>query len=66
MAQWDQRHLSSAGPQVQSLAQDTGLRVLRCRSYGLGHNYGSDPIPGRGTPYVTGQPKKKRKKYKMV
>ena len=31
------------------------------RSYGIGHNFGLNLIPGPGTPQVAGQPKKKKK-----
>ena len=39
-----------------------GLRIPSCRSCGIGHNCGLDLIPSPGTPYVRGQPKKKKKK----
>ena len=51
--------LGSAGTQVRSLAQHSGLRIPHCHSWGLGGNCGSDLILSLGTPYVAGQPKKK-------
>ena len=61
--QWDWQRLWSAGTQVWSISgqvqwvKDPVLPQLRCNcSYG--------PIPGLGTPYVTGQPKKKETKTK--
>ena len=36
----------------------SGLRVQHCYSCGLGHNSGSELIPGWVTPYVKGQPNK--------
>ena len=45
-------------------AQHSGFRIWCCRSCGLGCNCGSDLVPGLGTPYSVGQPKKKKKKKK--
>ena len=59
MAPWDEQHLGSARMQVQSLAQwvkDPVLLQLR-----LGCKCSLDLIPGQGTPYAVGQPKKKNK-----
>ena len=57
MVQQDLRYLSSTGTQVLSLAWQSGLRIW------LGCSYGSDLIPGPGTPpYAVGQPKKKKEK----
>ena len=56
MAQGDWRHLGSAGTKVPSPAGRSGLSSCR-----VGGNYGLDLIPGPGTPYVAGQPKKKYK-----
>ena len=64
MAQQDQGHLWSTGLQVQSPARHSGLRIRHCSSCGVGHNCGSDPIPGLETPYATEQPKKEEKKKK--
>ena len=50
MAHQDQHHLGSAGTQVQSLAQHSGLRIWCCHSCSLGHNCSSYLIPGQGTP----------------
>lgn len=49
MAQWNWRPLGSAGMHVLSPAQQSGLRIWRCCSCGLGHNFGweSDPWPRR-------------------
>ena len=54
MAQWD----------PQTPAQHSGLRIHCCRSWSccLGHNCGSDLIPGQGIPYVVGWPKEKKRK----
>lgn len=49
--QW---HLWSTGTQVRSPAWHSGLRVQRCHSFGLGHSYDPDLIPGPGTAYATG------------
>ena len=58
VAQRDQLHLCRPGTQVQSPARHSGLRI-RCRcSYSIGHNCGSDLIPGPGTPYALGRPQK--------
>ena len=43
--------------QVQSPTHHSGLRIGHCHSWGL------DLIPGQGTPYAVGQPKKKKKNY---
>ena len=64
MAQWDWQHLCNAKTQVQSLAQHGGLKDPTCPSCGVGCSCGLDLIPGLGTPYAVGQPKKiERKKY---
>ena len=47
MVQWDRLHLWSAGTQVQSRAQHSGLKDL---------------TPGWGTPYAAGQTKIKTNK----
>lgn len=60
MAQWNQWRLGSTG--TQSLAPHRGLSSRHCCSCILGCNGSSDPIPGLGSPYATGQPKKQRKK----
>ena len=60
MAQWDPWHLGSTRTQVQSLVWHSGLRIWHCCTCGLGHNFGSDLIPGLGTPYASGQPKKRK------
>lgn len=36
--------------QVRSPAQHSGLRIHHCHSCGLGHNHGSNLIPGLRTP----------------
>ena len=54
-------HLGSTGTQVQSPARHSGLRIWHCGSSGLGHDCGSDLIPGPGTPYALGRPKMKNK-----
>ena len=50
--------------QVQSPTQHSGLRIRCGHNFGLGHNCGSDLLPGPGTPYASGQPKFKKKKGK--
>ena len=60
VVQWDWQHLWSAGMQVQSLAWHSELRIQCC--WIVGHNCGSDLIPGPGTPFTMGQPKKEKKK----
>ena len=64
--QWGWWCLGNAGMQVQSLARHSGLRIQHCHSCSLGHNYGLDLIPGLGTPYVAGQPKKGGKKSFLI
>ena len=52
VAHGDWQCLGSAGAEVRSVAQHSGLRMwCRC-SCGLGHNYDSNRIPGPGTPYA--------------
>ena len=53
VAQWDQQYLWSAGMQVQSPAWHGELKIWCCH---VGHNCGSDLIPGRRTPYAMGRP----------
>ena len=50
--------------QVWSPAWHSGLRTHCCHSYDLGQDCSSSVIPGPGTPYVSGQPKKKKQKTK--
>lgn len=57
--QW---HLWSTGTQVRSPAWHSGLRVQRCHSFGLGHSYDPDLIPGPGTAYATGHGTPTKKK----
>ena len=45
-----------------NLAWHSGLRIGCCCSWGLGCNCGLDLIPGLGSPYAAGRPKKKKKK----
>lgn len=47
VVQWDQRCLGSAGKQVLSLAQHSGLGILCSHSCGFGHNCSWGLIPGR-------------------
>ena len=58
MAQRDRQHLGSPEAQVGYLAQHSGLWIRHCCSCG----YGSDLIPGPGTPYAMGWPKKRKRK----
>ena len=39
-------------------ARPSALRIWRCLRCTLGHNFGLDLIPGPGTPYAAGRPKK--------
>ena len=52
--------------QVGSQVQPSGVKDLVCHSCGVGCNCGSDLILGPGTPYTTGQPKKREKKKENV
>ena len=61
MAQWDQLRLWGTGT-LRSLAQGSGLKDLCYRSCSLGHSHGWDLIPGQGTAYAAGRPKKKKKR----
>ena len=56
VAQQDPQHLRSAGMQVRSLNHHSGLRIWCWCSYG------SDLIPGPGTPHATGWPKRNKQK----
>ena len=62
VVQQDGWHTGSVGTQVQSRAQQSGLRIWHCLSCSLVHNYGSDLSPGQGNPYAVGWPKMKKKK----
>ena len=58
-----QLHLCNAsqdGGSIPGLAQ----RIQRCRSCGIGHNWGWNLIPRPGTLCTTGQPKKTKKQNK--
>lgn len=59
MAQQHRWYIGSAGTQIRSLAQHSGLRIRYCSTCSLGLSYGSDLISGPRTPYATGWPKKK-------
>ena len=61
MVQRDWQHPGSAGMQVRSLAQYSGLRIRHCRSCGVGRDGSSDLISGLETPFAVGRPKKKKK-----
>ena len=51
------------GCRFPSLAWHSGLGIRHCCSCEItGHNCGLDLIPGPGTPYATGKPKKKKKR----
>ena len=63
VVQQDQRHLWSPRTQLQSPAQHSELRIWHCHSCSIGHNCGSDLIPGLGNPYAVGQSKKKKKEF---
>ena len=59
VAQQDPQCLCSTGMQVPFLAWHSGLRIWCCHSCGISHNCSSDLIPGPGTSYAAGWPKKK-------
>ena len=65
VAQWDLWRLWSAGMQVRSRAQHSGLRVRCCHSCSVGHNCSPDLIPGLETPYSSGQQKNNNKNLKI-
>ena len=54
--------LGAAKLWFRSLAQHSGLGIQRCHSCGLGHDYGSDLIPGLGALCAVGQSKKRKTK----
>ena len=56
VASWERWNAGS----IPGLAQ--WVKDLTCCSCSLGHNCSSDLIPGPGTPYASGQPKKKEEK----
>ena len=56
----DWQCLGSAGTQVHSPAQHSGLRIRCCHSCDLDHNCSSDLIPDTGTPYAVGSQRRKR------
>ena len=58
VVQQDWRCLGSTGMQTGSLAQQSGLRIHHCRRCNLGRSCRWDLIPGPGTPYAIGWPKK--------
>ena len=63
VAQWNQWCLCSTRIQVWSQAPHSGLKdPALLQASALGHNCGSDLIPGLGTPYIMGWPKKEKKK----
>ena len=66
MAQQDQQRVCNAGIQAQSLARHSGLRIPYCHSRGIDCNCVSDLIPGPGTLYATGWPKKKKNENKNL
>ena len=51
---------------VQSLALHCGLGIQHCHSRGLCHSCDSDVIPGLGTPYAVGQPRKKNSMHSSI
>ena len=61
MAQQDQWCFCSAGTQVQSLARHSGLRIWHCHGCSVDSNCSLELIPGPGTPYALGWPKKEKK-----
>ena len=65
MKEWDLWHLGSTGTQGPSLAKPSGLRIPCCHSCSISCNCGLDPIPGPGTPYAEGWPKKKKNNKKF-
>ena len=59
--QWDLQRLCSAGGRLNP-SLHSGLKIWHCHSCGIHCNCSSDLIPGLGTLYATGQPKKGGKK----
>ena len=51
-------HYCKMGLEVRSPAQHSGLRIWCCSSCSWDHDCSSDVIPGPGTPYAVGRPKK--------
>ena len=49
------------GCRFDSPACHSGLRIQCCHSFGIGHNSGSDLIPGLGTPHDAGCQKRGKK-----
>ena len=66
MVQCSWQYLCSTRMQVQSLPLLSGSRIQHCHSCGLGQNCSLDLIPGLGTPYAAGQPKKLKIKSKFL
>ena len=56
--------LGSEGMQVQFLVRCSGLRTRYCGNCGLDCTCGLNVIPGVGTPYAMGQPRKRKRKLK--
>ena len=52
---------AALGRRLDLQAQHSGLRIWHCHSSSIGRNCRLNLIPGLGTPYATGQPKKKKK-----
>ena len=59
LVQRDQQCLWCAGMQVQCPAWHSGLKIRHC------HSCSSELIPGPGTPYAVGSPKKRKKGNKI-
>ena len=56
VAQQYQQHLWSAGMQIRSPAQHSGLMTLCCFYFHVGHNCVLDLIPGLETPHAAEMP----------
>ena len=61
MAQQDWQHLGSNCNASLIPGPTQWVEDQPCHSCGLSRNWGQDLIPGQGTPYAGGQPKKKKK-----
>ena len=58
--------LYSSEMKVQSLAWHSGLRIWHCCSCSVDPHCSLDLIPGPGTPYALGQPKKEEEEKKKT
>lgn len=64
----DQQYLGSAGSWVPSAARHHGLRIQRCCSFRLAHDFGLDLIPAPGAPCASRWPniEKQQQQQKLI